>query len=113
MCYCLACAIQVHIKKGYADEILKTQPDSLNNNSAHLTFDSSIVAYEKKLESKLEEEEKNSEEYGYGGLDESENVIMMDDEFEDSRPGSSGPSPVKSNQNLQRKMVSFIISYFS
>jgi hypothetical protein len=38
-----------------------------------------MIAYEKKLESKLEQEEKNSEEYGYGEFEESANVIMMDD----------------------------------
>lgn len=70
-----------------------------------------MIAFEKKLESKLEEEEKNSEDYGYNGLDESENVIMMDDQFDDSRPGSrpgsSGKSPFKKKDEPKNQKVNF------
>jgi hypothetical protein len=73
-----------------------------------------MLAYEKKLDSKMEEEEKKSEEYGFAEFEESANVIM-DDYFDESRPGSRsrpgsqgqnyGKSPMKSKEEDLRSKV--------
>lgn len=70
-----------------------------------------MLAYEKKLDSKMEEEEKKSEEYGFGEFEESANVLL--DQFDESRPGSRpgsqgpnyGKSPFKPKEdNLHPKV---------